>query len=79
MTRHLTLLLLLALSTPTLAGATRCTTAEVKSLGWYETLCGDGTRATHTDNKTLSRWERTITPPPDRSHRGESHTIGEYP
>jgi hypothetical protein len=62
-----------------LAGATRCTTSEVKSLGRLQTLCDDGTRATHTYNKTLARWESTVTPPPDRSHRGESHAIREYP
>jgi hypothetical protein len=64
MTRHLTLLLLLVLTTPALAGAVRCTISEVKSLGRLQTLCADGTRATHTWNKTLSRWESTVTPPP---------------
>ena len=46
-----------------LAGAVRCTTYEVKSLGRLETLCSDGTRAVHTYNKSLTRWESTVTPP----------------
>ena len=53
--------LILALATPTLAGSVRCTTYEVKSLGRIQTLCSDGTRAIHTYNKTLARWESTVT------------------
>jgi hypothetical protein len=62
------LVLLLALATP--AGAVCCTTYEVKSLGRMETLCDDGTRAVHTWNKTLSRWESTVTPPPGQTCEG---------
>jgi hypothetical protein len=31
------------------------------------TVCDDGTRAVHHFNKTLSRWESTITPPPGQT------------
>jgi hypothetical protein len=64
------LTLLLALTTPTLAGSTRCTTYEERSLGRLQTLCDDGTRAVHTFNKTLSRWESTVTPPPGQTCTG---------
>jgi len=45
----------------------RCTTSEVKSLGRLQTLCDDGTRATHTYNKTLSWLESMVTSPPGRT------------
>ena len=54
-------LLLLALTTPTWAAATRCTTYEEKTLGRLQTVCDDGTRAVSTYNKTLERWDTTIT------------------
>ena len=54
-----------------LAGFVRCTTSEVKSLGRLETLCSDGTRAVHTFNKTLSRWESTVTSPPGKTCTGQ--------
>jgi hypothetical protein len=61
MTRYLTLLLLLALASPAWAATTiRCLTYEEKSLGRLQTLCDDGTRAVHTYNKTLSRWESRL-------------------
>jgi hypothetical protein len=59
--------LLLLLVIPAGASSVRCTTYAVKSLGRLQTLCDDGTRATHTYNKTLSRWESTITPPSSTS------------
>jgi hypothetical protein len=65
--RGLTLALLLALASPALAGCVRCTTSEVKSLGRLQTLCDDGTRATHTYNKTLSWLESMVTSPPGRT------------
>jgi hypothetical protein len=51
-------------------GATRCTTYEEKTLGRLQTLCDDGTRAIHTYNKTLARWESTVTPPPGQTCTG---------
>jgi hypothetical protein len=57
----------------TLAGSVRCTTYAVKSLGRLQTLCDDGTRAVHTWNKTLSRWESTVTPPPGQTCSGRLH------
>jgi hypothetical protein len=63
----LTLVLLLALASPALAGPVRCTTYEEKTLGRLQTLCSDGTRAVSTYNKTLERWETTVTPPPGRN------------
>jgi hypothetical protein len=40
------------------------------------TVCDDGTRAVKTYNKTLSRWETTVTPPPGR---GLPHAEGPGP
>jgi hypothetical protein len=57
---------LLALATPALAGSTRCTTYEEKTLGRLQTLCDDGTRAVSTWSPTLQRWDTTVTPPPGR-------------
>jgi hypothetical protein len=54
------LALLLLLATPTWA-ATRCTTYQEKTLGRLQTLCDDGTRAVSTYNRTLERWDTTIT------------------
>ena len=48
--------------------ATRCLTYEEKALGRLHTVCSDGTRAVSTWNKTLSRWESTVTPPTSRHH-----------
>jgi hypothetical protein len=62
--------LLLLLAIPAWAGSVRCTTSEVKSLGRLQTLCDDGTRALHTWNKTLGRWESTVTPPPGQTCTG---------
>jgi hypothetical protein len=44
--------------------ATRCPTYEEKTLGRLHTLCDDGTKAISIYNRTLSRWETIITPPP---------------
>jgi hypothetical protein len=44
--------------------ATRCLTSEERTLGRLQTLCDDGTRAVSPWNKTLERWETTVTPPP---------------
>jgi hypothetical protein len=50
--------------------ATRCTTSEEQPLGRLQTLCSDGTRAVSIDNKTLERWETTLTMRRGRSARG---------
>jgi len=63
--------LLLALASPALAGPVRCTTYEEKTLGRWQTLCDDGTRAVSTYNRTLSRWESTVTPPPGKTCTGQ--------
>jgi hypothetical protein len=62
--------LLLALASPALAGP-RCTTYEEKTLGRLQTLCADGTRAVSTWNRTLERWETTVTPPPGQRCTGQ--------
>jgi hypothetical protein len=54
-----------------LAGSVRCTTYEEKSLGRLQTICDDGTRAIHMYNKTLDRWESTVTPPPGKTCTGQ--------
>jgi hypothetical protein len=64
------LILLLALTTSALAGSVRCTTYEERSLGRLQTVCDDGTRAVPTWNRTLSRWESTVTPPPGKACTG---------
>jgi hypothetical protein len=66
----LTLAVVLGVMSPALAGAVRCTTYEEKTLGRLQTLCDDGTRAIHTYNRTLGRWESTVTPPPGPTCRG---------
>jgi hypothetical protein len=66
------LLLILALASPALAG-TRCLTYEEQSLGRLQTLCDDGARATSTWNRTLERWETTVTPPPGQRCAGRLH------
>jgi hypothetical protein len=61
---------LLVLASPALA-ATRCTTYAEKTLGRLHTLCDDGTRGLSTYNKTLERWESTITSPPGKTCTGQ--------
>jgi hypothetical protein len=55
---------ILALASPAWAATTRGMTYKEQTLGRRQTLCDDGTRAVSTDNRTLSRWESTISPPP---------------
>ena len=50
--------------------ATRCMTYEEKTLRRLQTLCDDGTRAPSYWNRTLKRWESTITPPPGKTCTG---------
>jgi hypothetical protein len=64
------LLLLLALASPALADPVRCLTYEEKSLGRWQTLCDDGRRAVSTWNRTLERWESTVTTTPGRTYEG---------
>jgi hypothetical protein len=54
---------------------TNCLTYEEKSLGRLHTLCDDGTRAVSTFNKTLSRWEITITKSPRKACTGQMNPI----
>jgi hypothetical protein len=51
----------------TWAGTTRCTTYEEKTLNRLHTLCSDGTRAVSTYNRTLERWDTTITESPRKA------------
>jgi len=56
--------LLLAMPIPAWAGnPMRCLTYEERSLGRWQTIRDDGTRAVSTYNKTLERWKSTATPP----------------
>jgi hypothetical protein len=55
--------LLLALASPALAGTTRCTTYEQKTMNQRYTVCDDGTRAVSTWSPTLGRWDTTVLPP----------------
>jgi hypothetical protein len=66
----LLLVLLLALASPALASSVRCLTYEERTLGRLQTVCSDGARAVSTYNKTLSRWESTVTPPPGQTCTG---------
>ena len=61
--KTLLVLTLLFMAPSALAGP-RCTTYEEQTLHRWHTVCDDGTRAVSTFNKTLSRWESTVTPPP---------------
>jgi hypothetical protein len=49
---------------PALAGTPYCFTYEEPALRRLQTLGNDGMRAVSTYNKTLRRWESTITTPP---------------
>jgi hypothetical protein len=55
---------LLALASPGLGAALSCTTYQERTLGRWQTLCSDGTRATSYWNRTLERWETTVQPAP---------------
>lgn len=70
MTR-LTIVILLALASPALAGAIRCITYVEQTLGRLHTVCDDRTRAVSIYNKTLSRLESTVTPPPGQRCTGQ--------
>jgi hypothetical protein len=65
----LTLLLVLA-SSAWAATPPRCLTYEEKSLGRWQTICDDGSRAVSTWNRTLERWDTTVTPPPGQRCTG---------
>jgi hypothetical protein len=68
----LRVLLALTWAMPAIAGGPmRCTTYEQKTMNQLYTVCDDGTRATHIWNKTLSRWESTVTPPPGKTCAGQ--------
>ena len=71
MTRQRWGLVLSALASPALASPGRCLTYEEKTMGRLQTLCDDGTRATSTWNRTLQRWETTVTPPPGQTCTGQ--------
>jgi hypothetical protein len=61
----------LAWAVPTIVdGPMGCTTYEEKTLGRLQTVCDDGTRAVSTWNRTLSRWETLVTPPPGQTCTG---------
>jgi hypothetical protein len=66
-------LVVLVMTTPGLAATTRCTTYEEPTLGRLQTLCADGTRAVSTYNRTLERWDTTITTPPGQTCTGRLH------
>ena len=66
----MTVMLLLTLASPALSAPGRCLTYEEKTLGRLHTVCDDGTRAIHTYNRTLDRWESTVTPPAGKTCRG---------
>jgi len=63
-------LLLLALASPALAGPVRCQTYPEPTMGRHQTICDDGTRAISIYNRTLGRWETTVTPPPGQTCTG---------
>jgi hypothetical protein len=50
--------------------ATHCTTYEERTMGRLQTLCDDGTRAVSTYNRTLDRWDTTITASPRKACMG---------
>jgi preprotein translocase subunit SecG len=55
---------------PAWSATTSCMTYQEQTLGRLQTLCDDGTRAVRTWNTILSRWERTVTPPPGKTCTG---------
>jgi hypothetical protein len=57
------------------ADPVRCTTYEEKSLDRLQTLCDDGTRAVSTYNKTLDRWDTTITTSPRQACTGTMNPV----
>lgn len=66
-----TLAVLLLLASPAMAGnPTRCQTYPEPTMGRQQTICDDGTRAVSTFNRTLGRWDTTVTPPPGQTCTG---------
>jgi hypothetical protein len=59
---------------PALAGTTHCTTYQEQTLGRLLTLCDDGTRAVSTYNRTLERWDTTITESPKQACTGQMNS-----
>jgi hypothetical protein len=66
-------LLLVALASPVWPATLRCTTYEENTLNRFHTLCDEGTRAVSRYNKTLERWETTITSSPRTSCTARMH------
>ena len=56
-------LLALAWAVGVEAGGQKCFTYEERTMQRWQILCDDGTRGPSTYNRTLERWETTITPP----------------
>jgi len=56
--------LLLAAALTWTPPSTHCITYPEPTMGRQQTICDDGTRAVSTYNRTLNRWETTITPGP---------------
>ena len=65
--------LAVTLASPVLAGPVRCQTHHEPTLNWLHPLCSDGTRAVSTYNRTLERWDTTITESPKKSRTGQLH------
>jgi hypothetical protein len=60
-------LLTLAWALPAMAGPVRCETYEERTVNRLQTICDDGTRAVSYYNRTLDRWETTITESPRKA------------
>jgi hypothetical protein len=61
-----------------LVGPVRCTTYHERTMGRLQTVCSDGSRSVSTYNRTLSRWESTVTPPAGtRPERRRPHVLRE--
>jgi len=70
------MLLRLALASPALAGAVRCTTSEERSLGRWQTIYDDGTRAVTTWSALGGGWQTTITESPQPGRTCRPSTTG---
>ena len=67
----LAMYLALMWASPALAGPMRCQTYPEPTMGRLQTICDDGTRAISTYNRTLGRWDTTVTPsPPEQTCQG---------
>jgi len=72
--RTLTILALLAMAAPALAGSPgRCTSYYETAMNRWQTLCADGTRATSTYSSALRQWQTTVTPPAGKTCDGRRH------